>query len=94
MTKAVNQLAAGQKATSSLGTSAKSQVIVNAASGGGGGLGPMIVPRISGRTITTNLMRDALASNARAIKRATAEAYNLMTPLERDVMTMRHGSAA
>lgn len=39
-------------------------------------------------------MRDALASNARAIKKAAVEAYNLMTPLERDVMTMRHGSAA
>ena len=66
-------------------------MIVNA---GGGGLGPMIVPRISGRTIATNLMRDALASNARTIKRVTAIVYNLMTPLERDVMTMRHGSAA
>lgn len=66
-------------------------MIVNA---GGGGLGPMILPNVKGRTVTTDLMRDALASNARAIKRATAEAYNLMTPLERDVMTMRHGSAA
>lgn len=58
LTKAVNQLAAGQKAASSVGTSAKSPVIVNA----GGGLGPMIVPRISGRTITSTLMRDAIAS--------------------------------
>ena len=39
-------------------------------------------------------MRDALAAQARVIKKATAEAYNLMTPIERDVMTMRHGSAA
>ena len=58
LTKAVNQLAAGQKAVSGVGTSAKSPVIVNA----GGGPGPMIVPRISGRTITSTLMRDAIAA--------------------------------
>lgn len=58
LTKAVNQLAAGQKAVSSLGTSSKSPVIVNA----GSGPGPMIVPRISGRTITSTLMRDAIAA--------------------------------
>ena len=34
-------------------------MIVNA---GGGGLGPMIVPNVKGRTITTDLMRDAVAS--------------------------------
>ena len=33
----------------------------------GGGLGPMIVPRISGRTITTNLMRDAVAAHAKSL---------------------------
>ena len=91
LTRAVNQLAAGQKNTGSLGTAARNPVVVNA---GGGGLGPTILPNVKGRTVTTNLIRDALASNARAIKKATAEAYNLMTPLERDVMTMRHGSAA
>lgn len=37
-------------------------MIVNA---GGGGLGPMIVPRISGRTITSTLMRDAVAAQMR-----------------------------
>ena len=91
LTRAVNQLAAGQKNTGSLGTAARNPVVVNA---GGGGLGPTILPNVKGRTVTTNLMRDALASNARAIKKAAVEAYNLMTPLERDVMTMRHGSAA
>ena len=42
-------------------------MVVNA--GGGGGLGPMIVPRISGRTITSTLMRDAVASIFRLHKR-------------------------
>ena len=64
LTRAVNQLAAGQKATSSLGTSAKSPVIVNA---GGGGLGPTILPNVKGRTITKNLMRDAVAAHAKSL---------------------------
>ena len=64
LTKAVNQLAAGQKATSSLGTAAKSPVIVNA---GGGGPGPMIVPNVQGRTVTKNLMRDAVAAHAKSL---------------------------
>ena len=82
MTRAVNQLAAGQKATSSLGTSAKSAVIVNAASGGGGG--PMIVPRISGRTITTNLMRNAIAAQAKFMKRKGSEVFSSLnlSPIE------------
>ena len=40
-------------------------MVVNA---GGGGLGPMIVPRISGRTITSTLMRDAVAAMLRMNK--------------------------
>ena len=81
MTRAVNQLAAGQKATSSLGTAAKSPVIVNA---GGGGLGPMIVPRISGRTITTNLMRNAIAAQAKFMKRKGSEVFSSLnlSPIE------------
>ena len=78
MTKAVNQLAAGQKAASSLGTAAKSQVIVNA----GGGGGPMIVPRISGRTVTTSLMRNAIAAQAKFMKRKGSEVFSSLSPIE------------
>lgn len=78
LTKAVNQLAAGQKATSSLGTSAKSTVVVNS----GGGPGPMIVPRISGRTITSTLMRDAIAAQAKFIRKNSAQILNVFSQEE------------
>ena len=56
-------------------------MIVNA---GGGGGGPMIVPRISGRTITTNLMRDAVAAQAKFIKRKGSEVFSSLnlSPIE------------
>lgn len=68
LTRAVNQLAAGQKAASSLGASAKSTVVVNA----GHGLGPMLIPQLKGRTITSTLMRDAVAAIFRTYKRQYA----------------------
>ena len=37
-------------------------MIVNA---GGGGLGPMLVPNVQGRTVTKNLMRDAVATHVK-----------------------------
>lgn len=65
LTRAVNQLAAGQKATSGLGTSTKSPVIVNA----GHGLGPMLIPQLKGSTVTTTLMNNAAEATQRYYKR-------------------------
>ena len=48
-------------------------MIVNA---GGGGLGPMIVPNVKGRTVTTNLMRDAIAAQAKFMKRKGSEVFS------------------
>ena len=87
LTRAVNQLAAGQKATSSLGTSAKSPVIVNA---GGGGLGPMIVPNIKGRTITTNLMRNAIAAQAKFMKRKGSEVFSSLNLSPKEQLVLEY----
>ena len=89
LTRAVNQLAAGQKAASSLGTSAKSPVIVNA----GGGPGPMIVPRISGRTITSTLMRDAVAYQMRLARSVSKEIFDSLTTRERQSLEYLHGDS-
>lgn len=87
LTKAVNQLAAGQKAASSLGTAAKSPVIVNA---GGGGLGPMIVPNVKGRTVTTNLMRDAIAAQAKFMKRKGSEVFSSLNLSPKEQLVLEY----
>ena len=63
-------------------------MIVNA---GGGGLGPMIVPRISGRTITTNLMRDAVAAQTRLGRIVLPGIFDSLSPEEQEILSMRHG---
>lgn len=88
MTKAVNQLAAGQKSTGGLGTAARSPVVVNA----GRGLGPMIVPNVQGRTTTTNLMRDAVAAQTRLGRIVLPGIFDSLSPIEQEVMSMRYGS--
>ena len=64
-------------------------MIVNA---GGGGLGPMIVPRISGRTITTNLMRDAVAAQTRLGRIVLPGIFDSLSPIEQEAMSMLYGS--
>lgn len=67
LTKAVNQLAAGQKqAQGGVAASSARPVVVNA---GGRGFGPAVIPNIKGRTITSTLMRDALATSMRVQRR-------------------------
>lgn len=65
-------------------------MIVNA---GGGGLGPMIVPRISGRTITTNLMRNAVAYQMRLARSVRKEIFDSLTTQERQELEYRHGDS-
>lgn len=64
MTKAVNQLAAGQKSTGGLGTAARSPVVVNA----GGGLGPMLIPQLNGATVASTLMNKVAEATLRHYK--------------------------
>ena len=78
MTRAVNQLAAGQKATSGLGPASRSPVVVNA----GRGLGPMILPKIPGRIVTSTLMRDAIAAQAKFIRRSGDWIFSELSPAE------------
>lgn len=63
-------------------------MIVNA---GGGGLGPMIVPRISGRTITSTLMRDAAVAAFRPIKRYGDALVSQYTPKMVEMYRKEHG---
>lgn len=65
LTKAVNQLAAGQKASGGAVQAARGPVILKAGSGLNG---PVFIPQMKGRTVTTNLMRDAAAAVARYIR--------------------------
>lgn len=67
LTKAVNQLAAGQKsANGAVAASSARPVVVNA---GGRGFGPAVIPQLGGRTVQQSLMRDALASITRNVRR-------------------------
>ena len=50
-------------------------MIVNA---GGGGLGPTIIPNVKGRTVTTNLMRDAIATQPKYMKRKGGEVFSTL----------------
>ena len=65
-------------------------MIVNA---GGGGLGPMIVPRISGRTITTNLMKNAVAYQMRLARSVSKEIFDSLTTRERQTLEYLHGDS-
>lgn len=87
LTRAVNQLAAGQKNTGSLGTAARNPVVVNA----GRGLGPMILPNVKDRTTTTNLMRDAVAAQSRLGRIVLPGIFDSLSPVEQEVLSMRHG---
>ena len=64
-------------------------MIVNA---GGGGLGPMIVPRISGRTVTSTLMRDAVAAQVKFARSYRKEIFASLDPQEQQVLSYLHGS--
>lgn len=88
LTRAVNQLAAGQKNTGSLGTAARSPVVVNA----GRGLGPMVLPNVKGRTVTSTLMRDAVAAQVKFARSHRKEIFDGLTPQEQQVLSYLHGS--
>lgn len=89
LTRAVNQLAAGQKATSSLGTSAKSTVVVSA---GGSGLGPTILPNVQRRTVTSTLMRDAVAAQIKFARSHREEIFGSLTAQEQQALSYLYGS--
>ena len=40
----------------------------------------MMLPNVQGRIVTTNLMRDAVAAQAKFIRSHSAEIFNLATP--------------
>lgn len=65
LTRAVNQLATGRFLPGGIGPAPRGPVILNAAAGLNG---PMFIPQVKGRTVTTNLMRDAVASSVRYIR--------------------------
>lgn len=77
LTRAVNQLAAGQKASGGLDRASRSPVIVNA---GGGLNGPMFIPQMKGKTVTSTLMRDATAAAARYIRANQDDVISRMSP--------------
>lgn len=52
----------------------------------------MILPNVQGRTTTTNLMRDAVAAQARLGRIVLPGIFDSLSPLEQEVMSMRHGS--
>ena len=54
-------------------------MIVNA--GGGGGLGPMIVPNVKGRTVTTDLMRDAVAAQTKLGRIVLPGIFDSLSPV-------------
>ena len=53
----------------------------------------MIVPRISGRTITTNLMRDAVAYQMRLARSVSKEIFDSLTTQERQELEYLHGDS-
>lgn len=78
LTRAVNQLAAGQKAAGVAGPASQGLVILKA---DGGLNGTILIPQIKGRSVTTNLMRDATAASARYIRANQDEIiYNRLSP--------------
>ena len=70
LTRAVNQMAAMQKSIGGVGQASIRPVLMP---GRGGMGGPVIVPRMDLKSKTTNLMRDAVASKIRFIRRNTTE---------------------
>lgn len=88
MTRAVNQLAAGQKATSSLGTASRSPVVVNA---GRGGLGPPILPNVRVKSAPILAARDAIEAQTNLAWRYRNGIFASLTPREQQAMSYRYG---
>ena len=51
----------------------------------------MIVPNVQGRTVTINLMRDAVAAQARLGRIVLPGIFDSLSPIEQEVMSMRYG---
>lgn len=51
----------------------------------------MIVPSVQGRTVTTDLMRDAVAAQARLGRIVIPRIFDSLSPIEQKVMSMRYG---
>lgn len=79
LTRAVNQLAAGQKTASGLGTAAKSTVVVNAG-GGKGPLGPAVIGNIPGRSVAVNAAKKAVEAQTNFIKKHSAQIFSQLEP--------------
>ena len=51
----------------------------------------MILPQVNGRTVTTNLMRDAVAAQTRLGRIVLPGIFDSLSPVEKEVLSMRHG---
>ena len=51
----------------------------------------MILPNVPGRTVTTNLMRDAVAAQAKLGRIVLPGIFDSLSPVEQEVLSMRHG---
>lgn len=88
MTKAVNQLAAGQRAAGGLNNAARSPIVVHAS---GGPSGPAFIPQLNGRTVSSTLMRDAVASQVKFIRRNVSSIVGELSPFERNFLSLKLG---
>ena len=87
LTRAVNQLAAGQKNTS-LGTASRNPVVVNA---GGRGLGPTMVPNARVKSAPINAARAAVEAQTNLAWIYRNAIFAQLTPRQQQVMTYRYG---
>lgn len=77
LTRAVNQLAAGQKASGGIGPAPRGPVVLKA---DGGLKGLMLIPQMKRRTVTKNLMRDAVASQIKFLRENSQVIFGGLSP--------------
>ena len=51
----------------------------------------MILPQVTGRTVTTNLIRDAVAAQTRLGRKVLPEIFDSLSPREQELMSLRYG---